>query len=70
ISAIYPLSINTRITRENCAKNNHNFNPPKTSTPERLTPTFSTHPITKTGNKNKTLSYRWMASLRETIHPA
>ncbi|MCN8771360.1 hypothetical protein MLP34_24740, partial [Escherichia coli] len=43
---------------------------PKTSTPERLTPTFSTHPITKTGNKNKTLSYRWMASLRETIHPA
>ncbi|GAB5859762.1 hypothetical protein JMUB7542_28010 [Staphylococcus aureus] len=27
-------------------------------------------PITKTGNKNKTLSYRWMASLRETIHPA
>ncbi|MEV9846617.1 hypothetical protein AB0T21_23780, partial [Escherichia coli] len=43
---------------------------PQNKHPERLTPTFSTHPITKTGDKNKTLSYRWMASLRETIHPA
>ncbi|WP_223228817.1 hypothetical protein, partial [Salmonella enterica] len=69
ISAIYPLSIYTRITRENCAKNNRNFNP-QNKHPERLTPTISTHPITKTGDKNKTQSYRWMASLRETIHPA
>ena len=52
ISAIYPLSINTRITRENCAKITTTLTP-QNKHPERLTPTFSTHPITKTGNKTK-----------------
>jgi len=46
-SASYPLSINTRITRDIWLKNE---------------PIFL---IAKT-----TLSYRWMASLREPIHPA
>lgn len=46
------------------------FRTPRTSAHERLTPTFSTHPITRTWDKNKTSSYRWMAPLRETIHPA
>ena len=53
ISAIYPLSINTRITRENCAKNNHNFNPPKQAPPNGLPQPFPHTRSPKQGIKTK-----------------
>lgn len=39
-SASYPLSINTRITRENRTKNNHNSEPPKQAPPNGLPQPF------------------------------
>ena len=53
IPAIYPLSINTRITRENCAKNNHNFNPPKQAPPNSLPQPFPHTRSPKQGIKTK-----------------
>ena len=52
-SQIYPLSINTRITRENCAKNNHNFNPPKQAPPNGLPQPFPHTRSPKQGIKTK-----------------
>ena len=52
-SQSYPLSINTRITRENCAKNNHNFNPPKQAPPNGLPQPFPHTRSPKQGIKTK-----------------
>lgn len=52
-SQSYPLSINTRITRENCAKNNRNFNPPKQAPPNGLPQPFPHNRSPKQGIKTK-----------------